>query len=388
MQEEKDIWVLHFAVFFFFMGMVSLNPIISPFAIVLGAAPVIVGTLASVSSAVSLLFKPISGIIGDRGFKFELMIVGSILAILAGVIYILSSFTGNLALFAIGRGIHGLGMALFFPSSLTLAVDLAPPGRVGETLGWRSTMFGISQLFGPAFGSFVADLLGFTAAFGLTVLFSFVSVFMVVYVYRRKREHVKLHIDKETSLRWRSLLVLSFVTASIALLLNALAYSSFLTFLPAVYKEMGLETSAFGIYLSIVGGFSILTRIIGGREADKRGAALIACIGFIAISSAYLLLSFFLFPPWAYISAFLLGLGLGFVVPALQFLALGGLPSGVRNFGAGIYTMFLDVGFMAGPVVLGYYIQIKGDYRVIFPLLPLIVTFALMITFIAKIKKA
>ncbi len=385
---ERDVWLLHFAVFFFFMGMVSLNPIISPFAIILGAPPVVIGTLASVSSAVSLLFKPISGLIGDKGFKFELMMVGSFLAIIAGIVYILSSFTGNLLLFAVGRGIHGLGMALFFPPSLTLAVDLAPPGRVGETLGWRSTMFGISQLFGPAFGSFIADLLGFTVAFGLTVLFSSISIFLVVYVYKKEKERVRIHRDKKTAPRWKSLLVLSFVAASIALLLNALAYSSFLTFLPAVYKETGFGTSAFGVYLSIVGGFSILTRILGGREADKRGAALIASVGFIAISSAYLFLNFFLLPPWAYISAFLLGLGLGFVVPALQLLALGGLPASVRNFGAGIYTMFFDVGFMAGPVILGYYIQLEGDYRVIFPLLPVIVGLALMITLIAKVKKA
>ncbi|WP_461864275.1 MFS transporter [Thermococcus sp.] len=384
---RSDIWLLHFSVFFFFMGMVSLNPIISPFAMVLGAAPVIVGTLASISSAVSLIFKPVAGIIGDRGFKFELMIVGSFLAILAGIIYILSSFTGNLMLFAVGRGMHGLGMALFFPASLTLAVDLAPPGRVGETLGWRSTMFGISQLFGPAFGSFVADLMGFTAAFGLTVLFSSLSVLMVLYVYLKDREKVKPRREEKHP-RWESLLVLSFVAASVALFLNATAYSGFLTFLPAVYKQLGLGTSAFGIYLSIVGGFSILTRIMGGREADRRGAALVASVGFVAMIGGYLLLSLSLLPPKAYISAFLLGLGLGFVVPALQLLALGGLPSSVRNFGASIYTMFFDVGFMTGPVLLGYYIQVKGDYRVIFPLLPAIVALALMTTVIAKVKNA
>lgn len=385
---RSDIWLLHFSVFFFFMGMVSLNPIISPFAMVLGAAPVIVGTLASISSAVSLVFKPVAGVIGDRGFKFELMIAGASLAILAGVIYIISSFTGSLSLFAVGRGLHGFGMALFFPASLTLAVDLAPPGRVGETLGWRSTMFGVSQLFGPAFGSFVADLMGFTAAFGLTVLFSLMAVLMVAYVYRRDREKVKVREREKNHSRWRSLLVLSFAAASVALLLNATAYSGFLTFLPAVYKELGLGTSAFGVYLSIVGGFSILTRILGGREADRRGAALVASIGFIAMISGYLLLSTFLLPPGAYISAFLLGLGLGFVVPALQLLALGSLPAGVRNFGASIYTMFFDVGFMAGPVILGYYIQVKGDYSVIFPLLPVIVSFALMTTLIAKVKRA
>jgi len=385
-ERTKDIWLLHFATFFFFMGLISINPLISPLAIIFGATPLIVGSLASISSAVSLIFKPISGIISDRGFKFEVMLLGTFLAALSGIIYIASTLMQSIAIFAIGRALHGLAMAMFFPASLSTAVDLAPPSRVGETLGWRSTMFGISQLFGPAFGGFIADLYGFTIAFLLTVVFSLIGFILVFIPYRKDRMLVKKR-EKGKGFKIKSLTNIAFLIASIGVFINAFAYSNVITFLPALYKSIGLGTSAFGIYASVVGGFSIFTRIFGGREADKRGPALVASVGFGLMTGGFILLNSFTTPPLSYLSAVLLGMGLGFVVPALQFLALGNLPKEVRGFGASIYTMFFDLGFMSGPVLLGYYIQLKGSYEAVFPLLPIIAAFALITMQIVKMKK-
>ena len=85
----------------------------------------------------------------------------------------------SLAIFAVGRAVHGVASAFFFPSSLSTAINLAPKGRVGETLGWRGTMFSISQLIGPAVGGLIADYFGFHSAFILAILFSLVGFLFV-----------------------------------------------------------------------------------------------------------------------------------------------------------------------------------------------------------------
>lgn len=382
-KRTKDIWLLHFATFFFFMGLISINPLISPLAIIFGATPLMVGSLASISSAVSLVFKPISGVIGDKGLKFEVMLLGTFLAALSGITYIASTLMQNITIFAIGRALHGLAMAMFFPASLSTAVDLAPPGRVGETLGWRSTMFGVSQLFGPAFGGFIADMYGFTIAFLLTVVFSLIGLILVFIPYKKDRTIIKKR-EKGKGFKIGSLTNMAFLIASIGVFMNAFAYSNVITFLPALYKSIGLGTSAFGVYASVVGGFSIFTRIFGGREADRRGPALVASAGFGLMTGGFILLNSFTAPPLSYLSAVLLGMGLGFVVPALQLLALGNLPKEVRGFGASVYTMFFDLGFMGGPILLGYYIQLKGSYEAVFLILPMISAFALITMQIVK----
>ncbi len=125
----RNIWLLNLSTFFFFLGISLTNPIVSPFAITLGANPFVVGLVAGVTSFVSLVSKPVGGLIGgDRGYRLEMMIVGNVLSLLSGLLYVASAYTSNLVLFAFTRALHGFSMGgIFFPSSLSTAVDLAPP---------------------------------------------------------------------------------------------------------------------------------------------------------------------------------------------------------------------------------------------------------------------
>ncbi|WP_456322024.1 MFS transporter [Palaeococcus sp. (in: euryarchaeotes)] len=382
--DNRDIWFLHLSTFFFFLAFILVAPLISPLAIIFGATPLIVGTIASISSIVSLLLKPLGGFMGDRGRKFEMMMLGALLGALAGILYISSIMFHNLLLFTIGRAIHGMASAFFYPASLSSAIDLAPPGRVGETLGWRGTMFSISQLIGPALGGFVADYLGFQSAFILTVLLSSVAFSLVLIPYKKDRGMISEKHEEKAS--YRALVDLIFISASLSLFFMAFAYSAMYTFLPALYKVLGFGTSVFGVYASIMGGFSILTRVFGGREADRRGPIPVATVGLSLLLLAYLMLLKAQNPPMSYWSAIPLGMGFGLTVPALQMLALADLPKRIRSFGAGIYTMFFDLGYLSGPLALGYVAQVGGGYGAVFSYLPILITFSFIMAQLPRLK--
>ncbi|AIF69917.1 hypothetical protein PAP_07640 [Palaeococcus pacificus DY20341] len=374
--ENREIWLLHFSTFFFFLGYILVSPLISPLAILYGASPLVVGTIASVSSIFALVLKPIGGILGDRGKKFEVMMFGTILGALAGVFYALSIVAKSLVLFTVGRAIHGAASAFFFPSSLSTAIDLAPKGRVGETLGWRGTMFSISQLIGPALGGFVADYLGFQSAFILTIFLSIIGFGFIFIPYRKQKGLIKIVHDK-TKASYKGLINWAFAAASFSLFFMVLAYSGLYTFLPAYYKVLGLGTSIFGVYASIMGAFSLLTRVFGGKQADKRGPIPVATVGLVLVIIAYVMLTRALEPPLAYLSAVPLGMGFGLAVPSLQMLALAKLPQKIRGFGSSLYTMFFDLGYLSGPLLLGYLANVRGTYAVVFPILPILTAFAL-----------
>jgi len=375
--KRKDLWLLHFSALFFFLGYILVAPLISPLAITFGANPFLVGIVASVSSIFAFVLKPVGGILGDKGKSFEVMMIGTVLGAVAGGFYLLSFFMRSLVIFAVGRAVHGIASAFFFPSSLSMAINLAPKGRVGETLGWRGTMFSISQLIGPAVGGLIADYFGFHSAFILAILFSLVGFLFVSTAYREVRARVQFKESEEKKGSYRDLINLSFVGASISLFFMVFAYSGMYTFLPAYYKIVGLGTSVFGIYASIMGGFSILTRVFGGREADKKGPIPVASLGLLLITSAYVLLAFYLLPPRAYLSAIVLGMGFGLSVPALQMLALARLPKNIRGVGSSVYTMFFDLGYLSGPLALGYLAEIEG-YKSIFPFLPMLTFLSLL----------
>ncbi|ASJ15898.1 quinolone resistance protein [Thermococcus chitonophagus] len=368
----KYLWFLNFSTFFFFLGISLLNPLISPYAITLGAQPFLVGLVAGVASGVSLVSKLFGGYVGDKGYRFHAMFLGNVLGIVAGFLYIFSGLSGSITVFAVGRAIHGFAMGIFFPSSLSSAVDLAPRGRVGEALGWRGMMFSLGNIVGPAIGGFVSDKFGFTFAFALTISFSILGALFVLFVWREIGE---IHIDKhEENVGYRKLLRPFFVSASLALFFISMAYSGVVTFLPALYKVSGLGQSVFGFYMMLMGFSSFLTRIVGGKSADKIGPIPVARFGIFIIFLGYLSLLKFKFPPYSYVPAVVSGLGFGLSLPALQFMALARLPQKIRTMGSSIYTMFFDLGMLSGQVVLGYVAQLRG-YEGVFPViafLPLI----------------
>lgn len=383
MSSLRNVWLLNFSTFFFFLGISVVNPIVSPFAITLHAAPFMVGLVAGVASVVSLFSKPLGGLLGDRGYRFHALFFGNLLGAFAGALYVGSAVTGNLSLFAVSRGIHGFAMGLFFPSSLSTAVDLAPEGRVGETLGWRGMMFSLGNIIGPALGGYLSDILGFVGAFSFTILFSAVGAALVVPVWKVSGGDYRKHSEERIS--YRGLLRLTFVAASLALFFFSLSYAGVITYLPALYKVLGMPQSLFGIYMMVIGMASFVMRVVGGRSADSVGPVPVIRAGISLVIVGYVFLVFYPLPPLSYLSALTVGAGFGLAVPAMQLMALGNLPARIRTMGSSVYTMFFDLGMLTGQVSLGYVAQLRG-YDGVFPLLPVIATVALIMAHIPLLR--
>ncbi len=374
----KGVWLLNLSLFFFFLGISVLTPVVSPFLVSLRAEPFLVGLITGVTSGLSLLSKPIGGAVGDRGYRFHALVGGNLLGALAGTLYALSAVSGNIYLFAVGRAIHGFSMGFFFPPSLSTAVDLAPPGRVGETLGWRGMMFSLGNIIGPALGGYISDALGFSAAFSFTAVFSLLGAAFAFEAWKK----AGTSLDGENGISgegasYRALLTATFIGVSLALFFFSVSYSGVTTFLPAYYKVLRLPQRVFGYYMMVLGTFSLATRMAGGKGTDRWGPLPVATTGMLIVIGGYASLYLYPLPLRSYLSAAIIGAGFGLSVPAMQVMAIGNLPQRIRTMGSGVYTMFLDLGTLAGQVSLGYVAQLRG-YAGVFPLLPAIAVVALL----------
>lgn len=373
----KLTWLLHISTLIFFTGGMIVSPIISPFALSLGADAIIIGLLSSVTSIVTIIIRPFAGLIVDRGKRFETLMLGTTLSCIATIIYF---FSNNLWFFALGRILSGLASAFFMPASISTAMDLSPIDRIGETLGWRSTMFGVSQLLGPGIGGYLADYIGYRNTFIVNLLF-ILTAFIIIYITSRMApKDILKHSSSSNGLKdIKKLLKLNFIGAMLAVIFHSMAMSGVWAFLPAYYVSIGLGTATYGFFSSINGGASILTRATSGRIADKHGPIPVASVGALLITLGYIILSIFPNPPFAYVVAILVGIGTGLWVPAIQLLALGNLPPEIRGFGSGIYSIAFDIGFMIGPIIFGFIIKSSGSYLSILWLLP-ILTFSALLT--------
>lgn len=369
----SQVWRVNLATMLFFTLIQVVVPLIPRYALTVSASPFLIGLAVSAISITAIFLRPVSGFLSDSWARSKLMVLGLAFGSAAYLVLFLSTDIYQIML---GRLLEGAGVALFVPSSMASAVDQAPEGKIGETLGWRSLMIGLGFTVGPALGGLLAEAFGYTTTFGIT---SVLILFLLPLVLYREPRMVKGSL----SVSIKGLLEKHFVVAFVSLVVYAVAWMGLLTFLSAYLKIIGYGDLQIGLFVSIQAISSLALRILAGRAAD-RNPALMTYIGLLLISLAFLLIALNQEPLRLYIDAVIFGLGIGVFVPGSQTLALAHAHAGSRGFLSSIYTMGMDIGNMVGPLIFGAVIQASGSYPESFLIAPVLTFIAALVVLVPE----
>jgi len=354
------VWRLNLARMLFFSFIQLVIPLIPRYALVIGATPFLIGLATSSMSITAIFFRPLSGLLSDRTSRSLLMLLG---LILGAVAYATLFFSSSVEMIIVARLLEGVAIAAFVPSSIASAVDQAPPGKLGETLGWRSLMIGLGFMIGPALGGFISQLVGYTTTFGIAAALLLALTPLVI-----MKESPRGPPPKSSS---RGLKERNFLFSLSGLIIYGIAWMGMLTFLSAWLKLLGYGDLEIGLFVSVQALASLILRVSAGKWADRQ-PALLAFLGLIVMASAFALIYIFMVPPLLYLAAVVFGLGVGVYIPGSQTLALSKSPPHSRGLLSSIYTMGMDIGNLIGPVAFGMIIQATGSYRDVFALAPII----------------
>lgn len=367
-------WRLNIATMLFFTFVQVVVPLIPRYAVSIGMQPFIIGIATSSVSISALVSRPIGGILSDRGSRRNLMIAGVALVSLS---YLVLSFSRDVSTIIASRILEGVAIALFVPSSIASAIDYAPEGRVGETLGWRSLTIGVGFSLGPALGGFMSEVFGYNDTFMLAAMLVLVTVPLIVSCKE------KVHAQRSTTTR-RYLIELRsphFVLALTSLIVYSLAWTGLFTFLSAYLKVQGFGDLEIGLFMTIQAAVSLVFRVFAGRFSDVK-PYLATTVGLFTISISFFVIYLFESPPLLYVASLVYGLGVGIYVPASQTLALAKASAESRGFLSSVYTMGLDLGNLSGPTFFGILIENFNSYQVVFlvaPFLPLMSALTLLL---------
>jgi MFS family permease len=362
------IWRVNIATMLFFTLVQLVVPLIPWYVATISSDEVLIGIAVGSVSITAILLRPLSGVISDRWSRSGLMVLGLLLASFA---YFNLYFAGDILHVTIARLIEGTGVAAFVPSSIANAVDQAPKGKLGQTLGWRSLMIGIGFLVGPSVGGPLAYWLGFRTTFAISSLL-LVSLIPLV-VFRGVASKSSRGGHSINGLRERN-----FVIAFVGLVIYALAWMGLYTFLEIYLESASYQIYEMTIWIAIQAVSSLALRIVAGKAADKR-PDMMAYLGLLWMSLALLILFYARLPPYFYIAAPVFGIGVGTYVPGSQTLALMKCPEENRGLLASVYTMGLDIGTLIGPVVFGLILQSTNDYSYVFALAPALMFVAALV---------
>jgi MFS family permease len=293
--------------------------------------------------------------------------------VLASIAYAILFFSKDIYTVAVARLVEGVGVASFVPASIASAVDQAPEGKLGETLGWRSLMIGIWFTIGPAFGGAISQLIGYADTFGITAVLLLALIPMVLYKEPPRCPSAEGSM-KGLREKW-------FILALFSMVVYNIAWMGLQTFLYAYLKLLNFGNLEITLFVSFEAVTSLALRVISGRAADTKPAFL-TYTGLLIVSLAFFAVYLAPLPPLLYIGSVIFGVGVGIFVPGSQTLALAKAPTGSRGFLASIFTMGTDVGNLVGPISFGAVIQLTGSYQSVFGLSPIIVFLAAMVVFV------
>lgn len=335
------------------------------------------GVVVAAWPAARFVFEPIFGWLADRTARKPFMVAGLVVAGVATMLPLI--FTGPAAFFVL-RALAGVGTAAFDPSARGQVTDTTPPERRGEAFGlWGAAQMG-GLLLGPAFGGFVAFVLGVEAIFVLCAAAALVaSVIVAAWLREVPRQSTgavlgptpMTEVNPETSSglersvasgRSPARLVNRILATAVIINLGAyfgigayeVVWSLYLSDLGASLGFIGLTVTAFGLPVLLLSPYA-------GRLVDRRGALTFALLGTLASSVAAVLYTLPTDPLWFIPLSLFEGAGYAFAGPALYAIVALGSPAGRASTAQGIFGASGTFGFIVASVVAGFLAQ--GDLR-------------------------
>jgi MFS family permease len=129
----------------------------------LGAGPGDIGRVEAVHGIAIVLLMPWVGGVVDRLGRRDFLTAGALLMAVASAAFVAVDHVGPL-LYAL-RALHGIAFAMAFSAGAALALDLAPPQRLAQAIGFFGSTFLAMNAVAPTVVEELAGTRGWGAAF-------------------------------------------------------------------------------------------------------------------------------------------------------------------------------------------------------------------------------
>jgi MFS family permease len=317
---------------------------VTPFFVTgpLGAGEAGLGVALGAFSVTTLVLRPVVGRLADRSGRRRLLIAG---AGLFAVLIATHSVATDLWMLIVIRLLLGAAEALFFVAGFAALADLAPPGRAGEALSWNSLALYLGIAVGPGLGQLLLAAGGFTAAWAGGTALALVASALAARIPETAQ-------PAPEGAAAAPLVHRAVIRPGLGLFTGVAASAGFLAFVGLHAKSIGVEawSAAALVYGAVVIGCRVAFARLPDRLPPLRlgAASLGLCTTGLAILAAV--------PGAAGLLAgtAILAIGIAFLTPAIFAAIFGIVPAHERGAAAGTATVFIDLGFGGGPLLLGF----------------------------------
>ena len=307
-----------------------------------------VGIVVGSFSVTALILRPWAGRESDRRGRRPLLVAG---ALLCAVAIAAHALTTSLPILIGLRLVLGVAEALFFVAGFAMLADLAPPNRAGEALSFNSLALYLGIAFGPGLGELLLGIGGFNLAWLGAALLALAAAGLAI---RLPKGETKPVDEAPAPLIHRGVL-----WPSAGLFSGVAAMAGFLAFV-AIYGRDVLHMAGSGPVLLVFGLTVVGCRIAFAKLPDQVPPFRLASAALAVMAIGLALAGTITTVPGLIVSAGIMGAGVAFVTPAFFAAMMARVSPSERGAAFGTVSIFLDLAFGGGPVLLGLIADAAG----------------------------
>jgi MFS family permease len=318
----------------------------------LAAGPAEIGRVMAIYGITIVVFMPLVGGLVDRLGRRDFLTAGA--AIMAATAF---GFTavGEIGplLYAL-RALQGLAFALAFVGGATLAVDQAPPERLGQAIGLFGLTFLAMNAVAPAVVEEVAGSRGWSAAFAAAGGAAIVSSALSRLLRERRTPP---HSSEAVPGVWEFARRPRQLRTSTVIALAGAALGAVFTFHQPFAIELGMtDVKSFFVAYATA---AVSLRVALGSVVDRAGRRLVALLclaAYVLVVSGMSQLR----PGWLAVFGALMGTAHGLFYPAYNALAAEGVGAHERGKMMALFQAAWNSGFALGQLGLGALAERRG----------------------------
>lgn len=344
-----------------------ISPILPLLGQVFGVGATMTGFLVTVFGLARLITDLPAGLAVGRLGARSLALGGPLLVALSSFLAAGSHSFWELAFF---RFVSGVGSAMYTTSAMSILADIAPRRHRGQMMSLYQGAMLLGSGMGPAVGGFISEWFGQSGPFvvcGILALLAGTVVFASIprAAYDSLRDlHEPERPQRNASMSWGDVRTADCATGNLrgfvlgALVTCAVFFTGSgarMTVIPLLmHNVVGVSASRVGLILGVIQVANLCMVYPSGLVADRLGrkavmvpAMVISAVGLLLFSGSW---SFGAFMP----GAVLLGVGVGLAggVPAAYIVDV--TPQCSHGIAMGLYRSAADIGYVLGPLALGY----------------------------------
>jgi len=270
------------------------------------------------------------------------------------------------------RLLHGIAFGATSTATGTIVAQIIPASRRGEGIGCYSLGAILSVALGPFIGIFLIHHADFKMIFVFTTILAVISFIMSFIVGEPVYEKQDQNQTKDAKkFQLADYFEFKSIPISIVILVIGFSYSGLLTFISLYAKEIHLEKAA-SFYFLVYAIAVLISRPFSGRLLDIKGAnfviypcLLVYAVGMLIFSQATTGFALLL-------AAVVIAVGYGSFISSGQAISIRGVLPHRMGLATTTYFIFVDLGFGAGPYLLGLLVPFTG-YRGLYLMMSLVI---------------